>query len=95
VKTNPNKPNQACPERSRMEPISFSPQHCWGLKGYLKKQSQFSERQNDTMLVITMVYGDFIGLRLRENKANSKPIKTNFDCSLWATTSALTYTIRM
>jgi hypothetical protein len=28
-----NKPNS--------KPISFSPQHCWGLKPDLKKQSQF------------------------------------------------------
>ena len=46
-------------------------------KGNLKKQSQFSEGQNDVKSVIVMVYGDFGMLRLRENKANSKPNKAN------------------
>jgi hypothetical protein len=27
--------------RRKTKPILFSPQHCWGLKTYLKKQSQF------------------------------------------------------
>ena len=33
------------------------------LKGYLKEQSQFSNRQNDVKSIFTMVYGDFDELR--------------------------------
>jgi len=43
----------------------------------LKKQSQFFDGQNDVKSILTMVYGDFCGPRLRENKANSKPNKAN------------------
>ena len=44
------------------------------MEGYLKKQSQFVKVQNDIKRVLIMVYGNFSGLRRRENKANSKPI---------------------
>jgi hypothetical protein len=44
---------------------------------YLKKQSQFLKGQNDVKSILTMVYGDFNGLRQRKNKPNSKPIKAN------------------
>ena len=30
------------PIQTQTNPISVSPQHCWGLKGYLKKQSQYA-----------------------------------------------------
>jgi len=66
VKTNPNKANS--------KPISFSPQHCWGLKGYLKKQSQFSPAQNIANSYMKGDYVEFHALRRRKNKANSKPI---------------------
>jgi len=36
----------------------------------LKKQSQFSEWQNDVTLMLKMVYGDFSDLRQQKNKAN-------------------------
>jgi hypothetical protein len=31
-------------KQSQSNPILFSPQHCWGLKTYLKKQSQFTPK---------------------------------------------------
>ncbi len=43
-------------------------------RGYLKKQSQFTEGQNDVKSVLIKSYGDFGRLRRRKNKANSKPI---------------------
>ena len=36
----------------------------------LKKQTQFSNRENDVKSMWTMVYGDFDGPRQRKNKAN-------------------------
>ena len=53
-------------------------------KRNLKKQSQFLKGQNDVKSILTMVYGDFGVPRRLKNKANSKPIKANFDCSLRA-----------
>ena len=44
----------------------------------LKKQSQFSNGQNDVKSILLMVYEDFEGPRQRKNKPNSKPNKANF-----------------
>jgi len=46
-------------------------------RGYLKKQTQFSNGRNDVKSILTMFYGDFNGQGRRENKANSKPNKAN------------------
>jgi len=55
----------------------FLPRRGW--HGDLKKQSQFAVSRNDAKIVIAMVYEDFGGWGLRKNKANSKPIKANFE----------------
>jgi len=57
--------------KPKTNPISVSPQIFWGLKGYLKKQTQFQNGQNDVTSIITMFYGDFDVPGRRENKANS------------------------
>jgi hypothetical protein len=41
----------------------------------LKKQSQFAGGQNGAILTISMVYGDFDGQWLRENKAKQSQTK--------------------
>jgi len=57
------------PIQSQTKPILVSPQIFWGLKGYLKKQSQFFGGQIYAISVITMVYGIFSGFGLEKNKA--------------------------
>jgi len=44
----------------------------------LKKQSQFSAGRNELKSILTMVYGDFNEPGRRKNKANSKPIQSQF-----------------
>jgi len=46
----------------------------FGKKHDLKKQTQFSNDQNDVKTILTMVYEDYNWLDQRKNKANSKPI---------------------
>jgi len=42
----------------------------------LKKQSQFSNDQNDFKSILTMVYGDYDGPGQRKNKANQSQFQS-------------------
>jgi len=53
-----------------MDPILFSPQIFWGLKGYLKKQSQFANGQIGVKYYMKGYYGNMSPWRVRKNKAN-------------------------
>jgi len=55
----------------------LAPRFIWGLKGDLKKQSQFWKIRIGVSIYKKGYYEEFHALRRRKNKPNSKPIKAN------------------
>jgi len=61
---------KATKNKAKQSQYYLAPRFIWGLKGYLKKQSQFFGGQIYAISVIAMVYGVFSGFGLEKNKAN-------------------------
>ena len=65
-----NKPNQS-------QFISYCVMRDVYCDNEFEKTNPIYKRENDVKSILTMVYGDYHGLRWRENKPNSKPNKAN------------------
>jgi hypothetical protein len=66
---------KASEKQSQTNPISVSPQHCWGLKANLKKQSQFVPNDIYARAFLKRVYGNMPASRAEKNKAKQSQTK--------------------